>query len=158
MMRKIVFFLSILLTSVFSFEYRNIDSFLPLDKYSSVSEFEKNYEAYTQICFDNTGASSGSIRCLVSQKLWEREATSYFMKLSQLVKDPEEYKVLLASYNAWAESLVYDKALCTLIANKNNNDIGTMYDLMRAEHRNSLITSLVKERALFYKNIVETLQ
>lgn len=155
---KIIFLVCILLTSSFSFEYKNIDSFLPLEKYSSVSEFEKNYEAYTQKCVDNTGASSGSIRCLVSQKLWEREAVIYFMKLSQLIKDPKEYKIFLQAYNTWSESLLNDKELCTLIANKSNNDIGTMYDFMRAVHSNFLITSIIKERALFYKNIVETLQ
>ncbi|MDD4505211.1 MAG: hypothetical protein PHE60_02420 [Sulfurospirillaceae bacterium] len=155
--KKIIFLVSTILTSSFSFEYKNIDSFLSLENYPSVSEFEKNYEAYTQTCVDNTGVSSGSIRCLVSQKLWEREAIIYFMKLSQLINEPREYKIFLQSYNAWSESLLKDKELSTLIANKSNNDIGTMYDFMRAEHSNFLITSILKERALFYKNTLETL-
>lgn len=156
--KKLIFFVSLLSIYSFGFEYKDINSFLPLEKYSSVSEFEKNYETYTQRCVDNTGVSSGSIRCLVSQQLWERESVLYFIKLSKLIKDPQEYKIFLQANNTWSESLLDDKQLSALIADKSNNETGTMNDFLRAEHSNFLITSIVKERALFYKNLVHLLE
>lgn len=137
----------------FAFEHKEINSFKKLSDFKTVEEFEKYYNDYTKECLDKGFGGAGSIPCFVASELWDRELNIYYKKLYNKLEANE--KILLKnSQKKWLETRDLTIELNSILLNKNSGE-GTMYLLMKAGDRDSIISPIIKQRALILKKWYE---
>ncbi|MCG3690334.1 lysozyme inhibitor LprI family protein [Aliarcobacter butzleri] len=151
-MKRIVFILGILISlNLFAFENKDIDSFLKLESFKTVEEFESYINKYTQECLDNGFGGTGSIPCFVSYELWDKELNIYYRKLmSKLTANEKE--LLKESQKKWLESRDKTIEFNSLMLDRNYDQEGTMFLLARASVADSDISEIIKNRVLYLKN------
>lgn len=137
-------------TSSFAFEYKDIDSFKTLSDFEKVEEFETYYKIYTTECLDNGYGGTGSISCFVSSKLWDKELNIYYKKLMSKLNSNEK-ELLKKSQKKWLESRDLTIEFNTKLLDKIYTEEGTMYLLISAGDADSLISPIIRERALTLK-------
>lgn len=140
----------ILSLNLFAFEHKDINSFKALNDFNTIEEFEKYYNSYIQECLDNGYGGTGSIPCFVSYELWDKELNFYYKKLLTKL-NPNEKELLKKSQRKWVESRDLSIQFNSSLLDKTYLEEGTMYLLMRAGDADSLISPIVKERALTLK-------
>lgn len=151
-MKKIVFILGILISlNLFAFENKDIDSFLKLESFETVEEFESYINKYTQECLDNGFGGTGSISCFVSYELWDKELNIYYKKLMSKLTAKEK-ELLKESQKKWLEFRDKTIEFNSLMLDRNYDQEGTMFLLARVSVADSDISEIIKNRVLYLKN------
>lgn len=136
------------------YQYQEVKDFDVFASFKSVEKFEANYEKYVQDCLDNTGGGTGGIPCFIGYDMWDRELNIYYKKLySQL--DKKGKKLLKNSQKAWLTERDLSQKFISMLLDKKYTESGTMYLLMRAGDADSMITPIVKHRALTLRKWIE---
>ena len=151
-MKRIVFILGILISlNLFAFENKDIDSFLKLESFKTVEEFESYINKYTQECLDNGFGGTGSIPCFVSYEVWDKELNIYYRKLMSKLTAKEK-ELLKESQKKWLEFRDKTIEFNSLMLDRNYDQEGTMFLLARASVADSDISEIIKNRVLYLKN------
>ncbi|MCG3669102.1 DUF1311 domain-containing protein [Aliarcobacter butzleri] len=151
-MKRIVFILGILISlNLFAFENKDIDSFLKLESFKTVEEFESYINKYTQECLDNRFGGTGSIPCFVSYEVWDKELNIYYRKLMSKLTAKEK-ELLKESQKKWLEFRDKTIEFNSLMLDRNYDQEGTMFLLARASVADSDISEIIKNRVLYLKN------
>lgn len=137
--------------SAADFSYKKAGDFAPLESYSSVDEFEKYYEDYSQRCLNTIGG--GSI-CLMAYEIWDKELNHYYNKLKRIL-GVDDANYLKESQLAWIEERDKSIDFNSRLLDRKYNQPGTMYQLMRAGDADRMITPLVKQRVLLLREWLE---
>lgn len=142
------------LSYAIDYQYKDVKDFDVLSSFKSIEEFEANYGKYVQDCLDNTYGGTGGIPCFIGYEMWDRELNIYYKKLhSQLDKNGKQ--LLKKSQKAWLKERDLNIEFNSLLLDKKYTEPGTMYLLMRAGDADSMITPIVKQRALMLKKWFE---
>lgn len=145
------------LTYAVNYDYKEVKDFPPLSSFKSVKEFENNYEKYIQDCLDNTYYGTGGIPCLISQDMWDRELNIYYKQLYAKLNSKDQ-QTLKQSQMAWLKFRDNNNEFISLLVGKKYTEQGSMYLLRRAGEENSMITPIVKQRALELKMLAKLLK
>ncbi|OCH14525.1 hypothetical protein A6E05_19200 [Aliivibrio sp. 1S165] len=132
------------------FVEKPINKFPTLADFSSVSEFENNINEYVQECLYNSGGGSLVRRCFVSYELWDRELNHYYQLLYKS-SDESTKKLLIMSQRSWLKSRDDTIQFNSHLLDDKYNKQGTMYLAMRADEVNTIISPIIKNRALLLK-------
>jgi uncharacterized protein YecT (DUF1311 family) len=139
------------------YDYKEVKDFDVLSSFKSIEEFEANYEKYVQHCLDNTYGGTGGIPCFIGYEMWDRELNIYYKKLySQL--DNNGKQLLKKSQKAWLKERDLSIRFNSLLLDKKYTEQGTMFLLMRSGDADSMITPIIKQRALILKKWFEYLK
>ena len=142
------------LSYAIDYQYKEVKDFDVLSSFKSIEEFEANYGKYVQDCLDNTYGGTGGTRCFIGYEMWDRELNIYYKKLySQLDKNGKQ--LLKKSQKAWLKERDLSIDFVSFLLDKKYTEPGTMYLLMRAGDADSMITPIVKQRALMLKKWFE---
>jgi uncharacterized protein YecT (DUF1311 family) len=154
-----VFLMTTSVTFAIDYKYKTIDDFKTLESFKSVDEFESNYNKYIQDCLDNTGGGTGGKPCLIiNYEMWDRELNIYYNRLMKVLGEKEK-DLLKESQLAWIKER--DKSIAfnsSLLDDKYENETGTMYSLLRSDDADSMMTPIVKQRALLLKKWLEFIE
>jgi uncharacterized protein YecT (DUF1311 family) len=146
-----LFFLSTSTTYAVDFQYKKISSFKKLESFEDVDDFESSYEDYIQVCLDNTFGGSGGIPCFIGYEMWDRELNIYYEKLMKIL-GANEKKLLKDSQLIWIQEREKSVTVNSAFLDRKYSKSGTMYQLMRAQTADSMVTPIVKQRALLLKD------
>ncbi len=138
------------------YRYKQAQDFEWLESFRSVDAFEANYRAYVQDCLDHTYGGSGGVPCFIGEAIWDREMNRYYKRLLSLL-DEEEKKLLRNSQRAWLKMRDSSIAFGMRLLGR-TEETGSMYALMRAGDIDSMVTPMVKQRALMLKQWWESLR
>ena len=162
-MKKFLFTLAFLsvcqssLSYAVDFEYKETKDFAALETFKSVEAFETDYGKYVQQCLDTFGGSSGGIPCFIGHELWDRELNTYYNKLAAKLNKNDK-ALLKKAQIAWLKQRDLNIEFTSKLLDKKYTEQGTMYQFMRAEEANSLLTPVIKQRALMLKQWLEALE
>ncbi len=139
------------------YSYKEVKDFKTLADFKTVSEFERHYGAYVKDCLDNTYGGTGGIPCFVGYELWDRELNFYYKELMALLGEKEK-TLLRDSQRAWVNEKEKTIKFNSALMDNKYPSMGTMYALIRAGEADSLMTPIVKGRALLLKEWLEDLK
>jgi uncharacterized protein YecT (DUF1311 family) len=154
----LVWFMTASVAFAIDYNYKKIDDFKTLESFKSIDEFESSYAKYEQDCLDNTGGGTGGIPCLIGYALWDREVNIYYNRLMKVLGEKER-ELLKESQLEWIKERDKSIALNSrLLDDKYANETGTLYSLLRANDADSMMTPIVKQRALLLKKWLEFIE
>ena len=134
----------------YAYDKKEITDFKELDSFKSVEQFEKYIEKYTQKCLDNSYGGTDGIPCFIGYEIWDRELNTYYNKLYSILEKNEKKK-LKESQRSWLKTRDLSLEFSKTLLNKIYTESGTMYLLMRAGDADSMISAIIKQRALTLK-------
>ena len=132
------------------YDYKTIADFKTLESFEDIEDFEKSYKPYIQDCLDNTGGGSGAVSCFISYEMWDRELNIYYNKLMNALPAGER-QLLKDSQHTWLKSRDTSIKLNSMIMSRYYPELGTMYIAMAAGDFDQIITPLIKNRALMFR-------
>jgi uncharacterized protein YecT (DUF1311 family) len=145
---------------VSNYKEKEIEDFKPLSEFSSVEEFELNYESYIQSCLDNRRTDVAGIRCYIAYELWDRELNIYYKKIGPLLsKDGKG--LLKKSQLSWITARDQSIDFIWFVLSKeypyDPPRTGNSQRLFGASAYDTYTTQIVKQRALMLKDWYESI-
>jgi uncharacterized protein YecT (DUF1311 family) len=137
------------------YPYKTVKDFKTLEHSRSVGAFEAAYRKYEQDCLDHTLGGTAGIPCeTLRGDLWDRELNIYYERLLKALDDQQK-TLLQDSQRQWIEVRDSTIKLNSALLHRRYDMPGTMYSLMRSGDASSIITPMVKQRALTLKAMWE---
>jgi uncharacterized protein YecT (DUF1311 family) len=140
-----------------NYAYKQVSDFKPLASFETVEQFEDNFGTYISDCIVNTGGGTGGINCMIAIDMWSREVDFYYLQLLQQLPMSEQSK-LKASQTAWEQMRDKTYDFNTALLSISYTREGTLFSFLRAAENDTLITPMIKQRALMLKEWLSVLQ
>lgn len=141
-------------TYAIDFQYKEVKDFKVLNAFPSVEAFEAHYNQYVGDCLDNTYGGTGGIPCYIGYEMWDRELNIYYKQLYSRL-DEQGRQLLKLSQRAWLKERDQSMEFVHQQLGQKYSEPGTMYSLMRVGEFDTMITPIVKQRALLLRQWIE---
>ena len=139
-----------------AFAKRDIKDFKALRQFNSIEAFDRYIDKYTQECLDSGYGGTGSLHCLVSYALWDKELNINYKKLHNKL-DTKGRKLLKKSQKQWLLARDLDRK-ATSYCVQNDGKGGTAQMLIASASHNNTMSSIVRARVILIQNWLQLLR
>ena len=133
-------------------QFRDMKNLKKLDDFKTINDFEKYLGNYIQTCLDTGSGGTAAALCHARTQIWDRELDLIYNKLYNS-SDKNGKSKLLVSQTTWLKDKESSLEFSYYLIDRKYPKQDTMYYLLRAGDADDIMSSIVKNRVLFLRDM-----